>query len=244
MGKILCMDTATGICSVALAEAGQLMAIQETSAKNLHASNLTLFVEAVLKSTGVPLARLDAIAISMGPGSYTGLRIGVATAKGFCYALNKPLIAIPTLKAMALGMRLQFPPILTSVSGFTLQDEAKEWAYCPMIDARRFEVFCAIFDANLHEIRETRAEIIQENSFRQWLLRHPVVFAGDGAEKCKPFLMNYQNAIFLDQFNNSSNYMIPLAEEKFQSGTFENLAYFEPFYLKNFIAGKTRVKGL
>jgi len=242
MGKILCMETATGICSVAVAEEGRLMALMESSAKNLHASNLTIFVEDVLKSAGVVLTGLDAIAVSMGPGSYTGLRIGVATAKGFCYALDKPLIAVPTLQAMALGMHLESPPYFHS--GSALNQEPEKWGYCPMIDARRLEVFCAIFDETLHEISETRAEIIHENSFRQWLLRHPVVFAGEGAEKCKPFLKKYQNAVFLDHFQTSSKFMIPLAEEKFQSGAFENPVYFEPFYLKDFVAGKPRVKGL
>jgi len=247
MGKILCMDTATTFCSVALTDSGQLMALKESSVKNLHASNLTVFIEEVLNSACVSFAGLDAIAISMGPGSYTGLRIGVATAKGLCYALDKPLIAIPTLKAMALGMRLNTPPHATSkedLPAVKAGERTRGWGYCPMIDARRMEVFCAIYDANLQEFRETKAEIIQENSFKQFLLRHPIVFAGEGAEKCKPVLKNYKNAIFIDGFNNSAKYMVLLAEIKFQQNEFEDLAYFEPFYLKDFIAGRPRVKGL
>jgi len=241
------MDTATSICSVAVAEAGRLMAFKESSVKNLHASNLNVFIEELLKSTGISFAGLDAIAISMGPGSYTGLRIGVATAKGLCYALDKPLIAIPTLKAMALGMRLDTLSSAPSPAGLTadkVRAGSGGWCYCPMIDARRMEVFCAVYDENLHEIGETRAEIIQEHSFNQLLQRQHVVFAGEGVEKCKPVLKNNRNAIFIDGFNNSSTFMVPLAEEKFQYGEFENLGYFEPFYLKDFIAGKSHVKGL
>jgi len=247
MGKILCMETATSFCSVALTDGGFLKAVKESSVKNLHASNLTVFVEDVLKSAGDSFAGLDAIAVSMGPGSYTGLRIGVATAKGLCYSTDKPLIAVPTLQSMALGMRLVEPPPASPPEylpeGKSV-NEVADWNYCPMIDARRMEVFCAIYDKNLQEIRETKAEIIQENSFSQFLPGHIVVFAGEGVEKCKPFLKNYKNAIFIDGFNNSAKYMASLAELKFQQGEFENLAYFEPYYLKDFIAGNSSVKGL
>jgi tRNA threonylcarbamoyladenosine biosynthesis protein TsaB len=159
----------------------------------------------------------------------------VATAKGLCYALDKLLIAIPTLKAMAAGM-LGIDPVTRHPSLVTL--------LCPMIDARRMEVFSAVFDSGLSEIRNTLAEIIDEASFSDMLKGHTIFFAGDGAAKCKPLLEGHENAFFLDDFQISARYMIGLAEEKFFSGCFENLAYFEPRYLKEFIAGKPHVKGL
>ncbi len=232
MGKILCLDTATSVCSVSLSEAGRVLSLKESSEKNLHASKLTLFIEEVFNDVYFTLKELDAIAVSMGPGSYTGLRIGVAAAKGLCFALDKPLIAIPTLQAMALGM------------GEALVENRKGWGLCPMIDARRMEVFCAIYDRNLTMIRETTAEIIGEDSFRDLLHEKPIAFAGEGAEKCREFLEHNKNAIFIRGFRHSSRFMIPLAEEKLSRMEFENLAYFEPFYLKDFIAGKPRVKGL
>jgi tRNA threonylcarbamoyladenosine biosynthesis protein TsaB len=228
MPLILHIETATIVCSVALSKDGQLLALKESETKNSHSSELTLFIDEVVKSPGFVLADLDAIAISEGPGSYTGLRIGVATAKGLCYALDKPLIGIPTLKAMAAGMPHTPSPSL----------------YCPMIDARRMEVFSAIFDDKGNEIRDTRAEIIDENSFHEYLAKNKMVFAGDGAEKCKQYLENHPNAVFLSGFKPSAKFMIAFAEEKYSNQLFENLAYFEPFYLKDFVAGKPRVKGL
>jgi tRNA threonylcarbamoyladenosine biosynthesis protein TsaB len=203
--------------------------------KNAHSSVLTVFIEEAVTSIGLKTDEIDAIAVSEGPGSYTGLRIGVATAKGLCYALDKPLIAIPTLKAMAAGM-LIMENVARHASHVTL--------VCPMIDARRMEVFSAIYDSGIHEIRETRAEIIYSNSFSDILQDYIIFFAGDGAEKCKPYLEGKENARFLDNFQVSSRYMIPLAEAKYLAGDFENLAYFEPCYLKEFIAGKPHVKGL
>jgi tRNA threonylcarbamoyladenosine biosynthesis protein TsaB len=235
MPTLLHIETATNVCSVALSRNGQLLSLQESDVKNAHSSVLTTFIEEVFRSAGIKTSEIDAVAVSEGPGSYTGLRIGVATAKGLCYALDKPLISIPTLKAMASGM-LTFPIVTRHPSPVTL--------LCPMIDARRMEVFSAVFDPEMTEIRETLAEIIDENSFTGLLKEHTIFFSGDGAAKCKPFLEEKDNACFLDDFQVSANYMIRLAEQKFLSGTFENLAYFEPRYLKDFIAGKPRVKGL
>jgi tRNA threonylcarbamoyladenosine biosynthesis protein TsaB len=236
MGKILCLDTATSICSVSLSEAGRLISLKESSDKNLHASRLTIFIEEVLKTASLSMNELDAVAVSMGPGSYTGLRIGVASAKGLCFALDKPLIAIPTLQAMALGMR--------EMARQTERDGAGQLGLCPMIDARRMEVFCAIFDQELNITRATTAEIINTGSFAEFMQDKLLFFAGDGAEKCKSVLAENKNAVFINGFHHSSLFMIPLAEEKLKRGEFENLACFEPFYLKDFIAGKTRVKGL
>jgi tRNA threonylcarbamoyladenosine biosynthesis protein TsaB len=235
MPTLLQIETATNICSVALSRDGQLLSLRESAAKNAHSSVLTTFIEECLTLSGVQISEIDAIAVSEGPGSYTGLRIGVATAKGLCYALEKPLIAISTLKSMASGMLNSVLGTRYSVLGSLL---------CPMIDARRMEVFSSIFDSGLVEIRETLAEIIDENSFSDLLKDHTIFFAGDGAVKCKPFLADNKNAYFLDDFQVSAGYMIQLAEEKYFSGDFENLAYFEPYYLKDFVAGKPRVKGL
>ena len=233
MSLILNIETATGVCSVALAKDGKLLGLKESDTKNNHASVLTLFMDEVIKTAGVTLSDLDAIAVSEGPGSYTGLRIGVAAAKGLCFALDRPLIAVNTLQAMSLGMVCSVSP------------EQKSYAlYCPMIDARRMEVYCAIFDDKGNKIRETRAEIIEENSFREFLSENKVVFAGDGALKCRNLIENHPNAIFSDDFQASAKFMVTLSEKIFSRRKFENLAYFEPYYLKDFIAGKPRVKGL
>jgi len=235
LSTILSIETATNVCSVALSGDGQLISLRESILKNAHSSVLTTFIEEVFNTAGLKPHELDAIAVSEGPGSYTGLRIGVATAKGLCYALDKPLIAIPTLKSMAAGM-LNLEPVTLHSSLVTL--------FCPMIDARRMEVFSAVYNSGLEEVREILAEIITESSFADLLKEHIIFFAGDGTEKCKPSLEKNENAHFLDDFHVSARYMTLLAEKKFQAGDFENLAYFEPRYLKDFIAGKPRVKGL
>jgi tRNA threonylcarbamoyladenosine biosynthesis protein TsaB len=237
LSLILNIETATGVCSVALARDGQLIGLKESNKKNSHSSVLTLFMDEVIKTAGVALSDLDAVAVSEGPGSYTGLRIGVATAKGLCYALEKPLIGVRTLQAMALGM--PHPPTPSPS-----REGENNILYCPMIDARRMEVYCAIFDEKGNEIRETRAEIMNENSFMEYLVKNRVVFAGDGALKCWPLFEKDPNAIFFEDFQASAKFMISLSEEKFSKKKFEDLAYFEPYYLKDFIAGKPRVKGL
>ena len=235
MSLILNIETATGVCSVALTRNGKLIGLLESSTKNSHSSVLTIFIQDVAKNAGVDLSDLDAVSVSEGPGSYTGLRIGVAAAKGLCYALEKPLMAVNTLAAMAVGM-----PNALSLS--TKRDD--HYLYCPMIDARRMEVFCAIFDENGKEIRETRAEIVNEDSFMEYLSNRKMIFAGDGASKCQSLFEKHPNAVFLSNFQASAKYMIPISEQKYSQKHFEDLAYFEPYYLKDFIAGKPRVKGL
>ncbi|MFH1161306.1 MAG: tRNA (adenosine(37)-N6)-threonylcarbamoyltransferase complex dimerization subunit type 1 TsaB [bacterium] len=232
MSLLLAIETATPVCSVALARDGECVAIRETTSANAHSSLLTIYIEQLFQEAGYRYQDLDAVAVSMGPGSYTGLRIGVAAAKGLCYALEKPLIAVPTLQAMAEGMNCQLPiancPLLI----------------CPVIDARRMEVYCAVYNEQLEEIRPTDAVILHENSFQDLLSNHVMIFGGTGAQKCKPLLAGQPNAVFLDNFQASAGYLIPLAEKRFFTGHFENLAYFEPFYLKDFVAGKPKVKGL
>ena len=233
MPVILSIETATSVCSVALSRNGNILSLRESTARNAHSSVLTKFIEEVFLSSGLKADEADAVAVSEGPGSYTGLRIGVSTAKGLCYALDKPLIAISTLKSMAAGMiKLRTP------------DSRLPTLFCPMIDARRMEVFSAIYDDGLKEVRETCAEINTGSSFSDHMKDHKILFAGDGAEKCRPLFAGHENAIFPEGFQVSASYMTCLAEEKYHAEVFENLAYFEPLYLKEFVAGKPRVKGL
>ncbi|WP_158827818.1 tRNA (adenosine(37)-N6)-threonylcarbamoyltransferase complex dimerization subunit type 1 TsaB [Mucilaginibacter lacusdianchii] len=224
MALILQLETATTACSVALTDNGQLLAHKELNERNIHAEVITVFIEDVLKAAGKSYAQLDAVAVSSGPGSYTGLRIGVSTAKGLCFALDKPLIAVETLQAMADGM--------------AAQNADSDILLCPMIDARRMEVYTAIFDATGKRIRPTSAEIIDENSFSDLLAEHKILFFGDGAEKCKAVLQGNPNANFATDFVNSARYITTGAVAKFKNSDFEDVAYFEPFYLKDFIAGK------
>jgi tRNA threonylcarbamoyladenosine biosynthesis protein TsaB len=262
MALILCLETATGVCSVALSRDGTPAALKETVTPNAHSALLTTFIEEIVRESGLLFSQIDAIAVSMGPGSYTGLRIGVAAAKGLCYALGKPLIGVPTLEGMARGMgptkpypqplpKLQATPPPTPPQigegqgrGVPQIGEGLGVGYCPMIDARRMEVYCAIYDAAGREVRPVSAEIIDGSSFGSYLAESVVLFAGDGASKCREVLGSHPNARFRDGFRASAAYLTALAEERFNAGRFESLAYFEPFYLKDFVAGKPRVKGL
>lgn len=234
MSLILHLETAASVCSVALANEGKLIAIRESDEKNAHSKVITRFIEEVMRETGNDLSDLDAVAVSEGPGSYTGLRIGVATAKGLCYSLDRPMIAVPTLQSMAAGMVVGSKDKLFRLPVF----------YVPMLDARRMEVYDAVFDANGKLVRETRAEIIDDRSFAEFLKDHQLVFAGDGAEKCKSIFGGHPDVFFAEDFRITASSMIPLALQKFQTKAFEDVAYFEPAYLKDFIAAKPRVKGL
>ena len=225
MALILNLETATTVCSVALARDGQLLAAKEQHGDYSHAENLTLFIEDVLKQAQLSLPEVDAIAVSKGPGSYTGLRIGVSTAKGLCYSLNKPLIAVDTLQHLALSG--------TAV----ISNTAADALYCPMIDARRMEVYCGVYDGHNREIKPVAAEIIDEQSFSALLKNHTLYFFGDGAAKCQAVLGSSPKAVFADVLISAKS-MVPLAEKAFAEKRFENTAYFEPFYLKDFVAGK------
>jgi tRNA threonylcarbamoyladenosine biosynthesis protein TsaB len=244
MPLILHIETATNVCSIALAGDGQLLSLRESTIRNSHAAIITRLIDEVMLSSKRELKALDAIAVSKGPGSYTGLRIGVATAKGLCYALDKPLIALPTLQSMASGIRLQASGIRHPASGIKRSASNDQILFCPMIDARRMEVYYALYDLNGNEILGTRAEIIGENSFSDLLVDYTIIFGGDGSLKCREVLKSQKKAIFIDEFNASAKDMIALGEDKFGRQEIEDLAYFEPFYLKDFIAGKARVKGL
>ncbi len=230
MAKLLFLETATQVCSVAIAENGKLLALKESDRANSHAALLTSFIQDVLADANTELQDLDAVVISKGPGSYTGLRIGVSSAKGLCYSLDIPMISVNSLQSIAAGMSE------IAQSSIAL--------YCPMIDARRMEVYTALFDFHNHEIEATSAKIIDENSFEEILEKHIVYFGGDGAEKCKADLSHHENAKFLEGFSISAKDMIKLAFEKYQAKQFEDVAYFEPYYLKDFIAGIPKIKGL
>jgi tRNA threonylcarbamoyladenosine biosynthesis protein TsaB len=232
MALILNLETATTVCSVSLGKDGKLLALKELQGDYTHAENLTLFIEEVLNQAEIKLSEIDAIAISKGPGSYTGLRIGVSSAKGLCYALNKPLIAIDTLQHLSLNL---------SVS---IVKKAEDIVLCPMIDARRMEVYCALYNISNDCIKPTWAEIIEEYSFADLFsnLSNRIYFFGDGSTKCKEVLSLKKNALFIENVFPSAKNMIPLSEKAFLNNQFEDIAYFEPFYLKDFVAGKKKAQ--
>lgn len=228
MALILHIETATITCSVALAENGVFIDKIERTEANIHASSLTVFIDELLKRNQRGFKDLKAVAVSMGPGSYTGLRIGVSTAKGLCFALDIPLIAINTLTAMANG----FIKKCYSVNGNTV--------FCPMIDARRMEVYTAFYNKEVEVLKATEAVIVDENSFKAILDTYIVYFFGDGAPKCQEVLGTHMNTRIMDDFTNSAEDLIEPAFEKFKERTFEDVAYFEPFYLKDYVAGKKK----
>ncbi|HKR05889.1 MAG TPA: tRNA (adenosine(37)-N6)-threonylcarbamoyltransferase complex dimerization subunit type 1 TsaB [Bacteroidia bacterium] len=236
MALILCIETATDVCSVALAKDGFLLAIAESDEPKSHAGIVTKFIDQVMHEGKSELSQLDAISISKGPGSYTGLRIGTATAKGLCYALDKPLIAINTLQSMTAFLLNSYQP---QTSPDDYRDKSPAF-FIPLIDARRMEVYTAIFDSSLNEISETKAEVISENSFSEILKENNILFFGDGMGKCKKILDSNSNAEFADDFKTSAMGMFLLSEKAFAEKMFEDIAYFEPFYLKDFVGNKPK----
>lgn len=225
--KILCIETSTNICSAAISIDGKCSALLQSSEGN-HAEKLPVFIDQLLKANTGPL---QAVAISQGPGSYTGLRIGTATAKGVCYGLNIPLIAIDTLQIMA------------SAAINKLNNENA--LLCPMIDARRMEVYCALYDRQLKRQTDITAEIITADSFARQLNDNKIYFFGNGADKCKPILIS-SNAAFIDGITPNAEYMCSLAEVAFLNRKFEDTAYFDPFYLKEYqaIVSKNKIINL
>jgi tRNA threonylcarbamoyladenosine biosynthesis protein TsaB len=223
---IISIDTSTRVCSVALHRNAELLACYELFTEKSHSGMLTTLIQQALQHSGHRLADVDAVAVAKGPGSYTGLRIGVSTAKGLCYALDKPLIAINTLEAMAL-----------QISAFT----PKNTLLCPMIDARRMEVYCAVYDNTLAEIQATQALIIDDSAFGSLLSKYQMVFFGDGAAKCEAVLQNQPNAIFLNHLVHPSARTVgKLAATAFEQQQFEVLSSFEPYYLKDFVGTAPR----
>ena len=232
MSLLLHIETATATGSIAISEMGHLLALSMNTEKNAHASQITLLVMNTLQKAERKLEDIKGISVSMGPGSYTGHRIGVATAKGLCYALGIPLMGINTLEIMASGINDSTNNTLNK------NDElnSKKLIYCPMIDARRMEVYLAMFTRNLEIKLSTRAEIINQNTFVEILKQNKIIFFGDGALKIKELYESEVNAIFNFNFINSAAYQVKLACERFKNGKFEDTAYFEPFYLKEFIS--------
>ncbi len=230
---ILCLETATPVCSVALNDGCCTIALRETERQNAHSEKITNFIREVMEVANIDYRQLDAVAVSQGPGSYTGLRIGVSTAKGICYAADLPLMAIDTLEAMAYGMKMKL--------GSQIADND---LLIPMIDARRMEVYASVFDAQMNRINDTAALVIDEHSFDDLCLDHHLWLFGDGAPKLSKLFENQPNINIINGFRPSAAYMLPLAEKALREQKFVDVAYFEPFYLKDFIAGKPHVKGL
>lgn len=227
MVTILQIETATQVCSAALSVNGETIALKELAAQNIHAGSLTLFIQEVMQEASIRYADLDAIAVSKGPGSYTGLRIGVSTAKGICFAQDKPLLAVDTLQMMA--------------NGFLNANPGYMGLLCPMIDARRMEVFTALYDHSLNQVLPVEAKIIDEQSFHEELIQHEIHFIGDGAMKCSDSIIS-ANAHFSALNFNSATHMSKLAFDAFNRNEFQDVAYFEPYYLKDFVITQAKKK--
>ena len=245
MERIILIETSTALCSVALAENGAIVDYRESSAPKAHASLTAVFIQEMLEDRGLTVNDCDAVCVSMGPGSYTGLRVGVSTAKGLCFGARKPLIAVGTLDTL----------VAQAVDADTSCKEtaASEYKYIvPMIDARRMEVYTATFvrntgapagccsDSDWKQTTDTAPMIIDENSFADILADGPILFIGDGAGKCAD-VIKHPNAHFCQCHPKASSMLSP-ALEAYKEKRFEDVAYFEPFYLKEFVATVSKKK--
>ncbi len=220
--KILHLETSTKNCSVALSEGGRTVDVKEQATPQYsHAETLHVFIDEIMRRNRWDLHQLDAVAVSEGPGSYTGLRIGVSAAKGLAYTLNIPLITVPTLEIIARGV------------------EASKGVIIPLIDARRMEVYTAVYDTRYRPLTPVEALILDENSFSVWLEQGPVYFAGDALEKTRE-VIRHRNAVFTDVHYPSARWMVEPAFHKFRQKDFADTAYFEPFYLKDFIVTRKK----
>ncbi|WP_190811149.1 tRNA (adenosine(37)-N6)-threonylcarbamoyltransferase complex dimerization subunit type 1 TsaB [Flagellimonas sp. S3867] len=218
MARILNLETATTNCSVSISEGNDIVYLKENNAINYsHSEQLHVFIKEALDEASLSFSDLDAIAVSKGPGSYTGLRIGVSAAKGLCFSLDLPLISVPTLQSMAHQVEVVDGEVVIAV-----------------LDARRMEVYSSVFDHDFNEIRETKAEIITEDSFSEYSSFQKVHIVGSGAEKCKDTL-NRDNFYFNTAIVPSAREMAVISLRKFQENSFEDVAYFEPYYLKDFV---------
>lgn len=234
---ILHIETATDICSVALSEGNTCLTWVDSGAERSHASLLNPFIRQVLSKADRRINQLEAVAVSKGPGSYTGLRIGVSTAKGIAYGLNLPLLSAGTLESLSQAA-LAHPKVdeLISMS-------KRPVLLCPMLDARRMEAYTEFRTPNMEVLREVSADIIDENSYRDLLEEHEICFFGNGSDKCREALQ-HPHAHFIPAIEPSAQSMIEPVLQNFKAGNFENVAYFEPFYLKDFVATTPRKKGL
>ena len=222
MSTILHIETSTDVCSVAVSEDGQVIFDQEDHSGPNHAERLGTMVDEALSFTDNHAIPFDAVAVSCGPGSYTGLRIGVSMAKGVCYGRTLKLIAVPTLELLCVPILLREIP----------EEDA---LLCPMLDARRMEVYAGIYDRGLKTIRPIQADIVEGETYKEFLDKRPVYFFGNGAQKCKAAI-NHPNAHFIENIEPLAKWMQPLAEKRFLNEQFEDVAYFVPFYLKDFVA--------
>ena len=234
MALILNIETSTEVCSVALAKNGIVINQRENQSGQNHSKLLTLFIKELLDESKVISNQIDAVAVSGGPGSYTGLRIGVSVAKGICYASQLPLIAISSLDAMA-------EYVMLNLEKFSLQ-AIGNFIMCPMIDARRMEVYTAFYNHNGEIIRNIQADIIDHQSFLEFLNLGKVLFFGNGAKKCRE-IITHSNAIFIENVITSASHMALLSQRNFNLGKFADVAYYEPFYLKDFVT-TTPVKNI
>ena len=219
MAYLLHIESSSTVCSVAISKDADLLALKEMNNGYTHAENLHVFIEHILKETNLSAKDLNAISISSGPGSYTGLRIGFSAAKGLAYALQIPLITIDTLKAL---------------SNIAMQKVKADALFCPMIDARRMEVYCAVYDNSFNDIKPAQALVLDEISVKTFDLKKDIYFLGDGMPKAKELLQNIPNAHFIEDITASAASMISLAFEKYQHKEFADVAYSEPNYLKEF----------
>lgn len=219
---ILALETALDVCSVVLARGEEILAFREEKGSNIHSVKLTVFIEEVFKESKFGRKDLEAVCVSMGPGSYTGLRIGVSAAKAISYALDIPLIAVNTLEAL-------------TVAALKKDDDAQNACFCPMIDARRMEVYCGIYNHKLENIIPVHAAIVGEDTFRQVLEKNKTYFFGNGMPKCKEILSQFPNAAFIENIDPSAKFLLSLALQKFNAKHFENTFIFEPYYLKDFM---------
>ena len=225
MGVILNLETSSTNCSVCVAKDGVILSMKELNSANYsHAEKLHIFIEEVMQEASLKMEDLEAVAVSKGPGSYTGLRIGVSAAKGLCYALGIPLISVSTLKSMASQVKI-------------IEDEV----LIPVLDARRMEVYSSVFDAELNEVRETKAEIIDEHSFQEYINTKHIHFLGSGAEKIKE-LFPLESITYHCEVVPSAKEMASISSDKFNESDFEDVAYFEPYYLKDFVMQTKKAK--
>ena len=234
MACILHIETSANVCSVAVSENGQCIFEQvERGEHGAGAEKLGTMVDEALSFTDNHAIPFDAVSVSCGPGSYTGLRIGVSMAKGVCFGRDLKLIAVPTLELMCV------PVLLRELIANNQEPTAKEPLLCPMIDARRMEVYSALYDRSLKVVRPVGADIVTAETYKEWLDTRPVFFFGNGAKKCME-VINHPNAHYIDGIDPLAKWMQPLAEKRFLTGQFEDVAYFVPFYLKDFVAIKSK----
>ena len=223
MSCILHIETSTSVCSVAVSEDGKVIFDKADRTGNNHAEALGSFVDEAMSFADSHAIPLDAVAVSGGPGSYTGLRIGVSMAKGVCYALDIPLISVSTLELMCVPVLLRY------------DDMDENALLCPMIDARRMEVYASLYDRALKPVRDIQADVVDSDTYRKWLDERPVYFFGNGAAKCIETI-NHPNAHLIDGIEPLAKWMMPLAEKKMLNNIHEDVAYYVPFYLKDFVA--------